>query len=414
VAPGITQPSGAGTTIFVEDDAHADAGGDGSYSFLDIATKFPADFNDLGTSIKAYRARVSVQNGDGAGSALTTIKDQDCAVFFDTGRTLLYSLVGQGNRTLELGVKVQGAAGKASGRRGVGLWLGASSLIRGNHKIYGSMVKASGVNANLNLAPTIQGCTTEIINSILRATNQVVCGSLAVSLTLIYNGDIDTDSLTLAPLSQFRYDDAERAVIAANGGPAMVNTSGAVIARDLVFVGTPTEGDLRNSGVSTWDMVNPTWSGNNFPISTVCIGPVREWWSYDVFIHDPATGLAIANVPIRLLDGSGVTVVSGISDADGRIVFGAGIYRNAVHVRTHISVAGVRSLTDNGPFTTRVNLDGVPVPGYVGYSYAWMWPRAALASGYGHQLISVMDPIRMVPTSGGGADGKEEWRAAYA
>src|SRR5258706_430841 len=51
MAAGITQPGGAGTGIIMEDSSHADAGGDGYYDPIDIATKFPADFVDAGEII---------------------------------------------------------------------------------------------------------------------------------------------------------------------------------------------------------------------------------------------------------------------------------------------------------------------------------------------------------------------------
>src|SRR5258706_10597711 len=134
MAAGITQPGGAGTGIIMEDSSHADAGGDGYYDPIDIATKFPADFVDAAFPwYKVFRCKVPLTNGDGVGTAITKFRVKDCIVVFDSAKSYSVSAVGVSNRTTELGVK-QGTNGASN--PGYLYFTGIGITIRGILNIY--------------------------------------------------------------------------------------------------------------------------------------------------------------------------------------------------------------------------------------------------------------------------------------
>ena len=168
VAAGITQ-SAPLATILVEDDANADASLDGiagSYSFADLALKgLPSgDYADLTAALSAtlqkrYGSRASIQNGDGVGTAVTTIKDMNSGLILDSGKTIAVSGVGRANRYLELGERIDGV--KPSAKNGCELIVGGTLNYQGNFKLYGTTLQAIGTSLTLN--PFVPGLVGEIV-----------------------------------------------------------------------------------------------------------------------------------------------------------------------------------------------------------------------------------------------------------
>src|SRR4051812_24384461 len=161
MAAGVSQPGGAGTTIFVYDNSHGDAGGDGAYSMEDI--KVAMDLirtgqieylagavtgNVFSVSRKQYLLNCSIQFGGtaGDGNALTTWKDTGIDVYVRSG-AILHRL-GAGPIQTMLGTKVGvGPTGLAlptmGGINGVNIYGGAFTL-RDDAWIYGCRFNLTG------------------------------------------------------------------------------------------------------------------------------------------------------------------------------------------------------------------------------------------------------------------------------
>ena len=391
MAAGCTQPGGAGTTILIEDDTHGDAGGDGSYSFLDIATKFPADFVDLGTTPKTYRGKVSVTNGDGVGTSTTTLKDSNCTVIFDAGKTYSVSSTGRSNRFTEFGVKVSGT--KSSGRSGVRLSLGSGTLnIQGNGKFYGSILEAVAL---LTVAPGASGLTYELYNCLLSAGTSISLGNASGAVPTAYNVDMIGASGAAAAVTNFNVTTAERITIGLNSPGLRHIQSGSLIqAKDMVLIGVASGGSsVRNTGASPWDLVSPTWD-QGAAINDATSTTVNEWWPYDVFVIS-GTSAPIAGIPVTLYDRTSTAVVDTTTTATVRIVFGSGVTANCVKVVSYaLGVSDYR-----GPFTARINQGSGRNLNWPQRTIVYDQPTSASWSG-GIQYQDVFDIIQLEPPSG--------------
>lgn len=414
MADGISQPGGAGTTIFFESDAHADADLDGvldKYHPQDIVVKALAsgDAINLGTNIPSYKFRASVQNGDGVGTATTTFELTNVRVMFDATKTYLVNATGRANRWTKFGTKVQGAAGKPSGKNGVVLDVSANTSITGNILIYGSLIRSTGV---LTINPAATGLTSEVINTILEATGNVSLGSGGFPIQVAYNVDIVLNGSAVVLLLGIAA--AERLTISAGpSSPYCFNTGTGGSVRFLILIGTPLTRDIRWNGAGgELDLIDVVWTGNAPQLEVIGTSYVNIWSSCYPVTRDGGDGSIVANVPVELLDREGAVVASGITDALGNLTFGVAPTDNAVKVR-RLRFTGVLEDDDRGPFTWRVNYGPSALPAYLPSTKLFVWPYSDLPSGFGKQHLPLTDVLWMTRAGQSGA-GMEDWRSALA
>lgn len=402
MAAGVTQPGGAGTTIFIYDNASA--ANATNYTFAEISTAFPADFVDNGTTPKTYRAKVSLQIGDtGVGTATTTLSDTNVGVFFDSPRGLLWRSTQQTSWNLQLGTKV-GSGNQATGRNGCLIYTAnAVPFLRGNYGLYGTTwVHSNGlITAHGNVA----GLTTEMINCILGHTGTGANSSWAMGTTTnaisnVYNVDWwgNVSAANNGVITTFNFTTAERLTI---GGPSMPyfirSSSNTLSAKDIVFFGTPTVADITPTGTPiSWDLVRPKWSGNapRMGVGTFAAGTIRELWIADTKVVD-RNGDGVASIPVKITDSIGTVQVNTTTTATGRIAFGSGLTTNAIVVRDHYG-DGVSYLTrDRSPFLFEINTGAAANTSYPGLRYYTDWPTDANGN-----FEDMADPIPLQYASG--------------
>lgn len=382
MAVGITQPGGAGTTIFYYDNASApDAT---AYHFADFAAAFPADFVDNGTTPKTYRAKVSLQCGDtGVGTASTTLQDTDVGVWFDTAKVLLYRTTSPTSWTTNFGVKV-GSGNIASGRNGCKIYVGGATTFRGNWGIYGSIIESQG--AGLNFTPATSGVSTELVDCIIGnkgtgTTSLIALGTASVALSNVYNVDFwgNIASASLGLFNNFNMAHAERISITINAAGYFIRSAQTTLAvKDLLLFGTPAVADFAKTGAGTvvWTLVNIRWSRNapKFDNITAVAGDITEYRLADSKIVN-AAGTGIPDISVVLIDAVGTTQINTVTDANGRINFGSGITTNAVAVQDHYGT--VSYLTrDRSPFLVQINVTN-PNSAYAQIPFYFDWPTDA-------------------------------------
>lgn len=406
MAAGITQPGGGANPILFEDNANAAAGGDGSYSFADISAAFPALCVDLGTTPKTYRLTVSLINGDGVGTATTTLKDADCSVVFDATRTYSVSATGRSNRFTEFGTKIDGT--KDSGRAGVTLVSGATLNIGGNGKFYGSTLKTT--TGALTLAPAQTGLSYEIVNCILQsANNGINLGTGAGAIDSIYNVDVIGGSGAAGTLINFNVTQAERVTVGALAAASdHIRTGADFKGKDVVFIGSPTTAQVRYTNTSDSHLIIPTWDQTIRINSTFTQGRVHEWWPYGILVLD-GNAAPVAGLPFTLKDNSGRTVLTATTDAEGKITYSAtyldislveqtapAIAANCVEV-TKYGAAGVTSY--QGPFRAELNVSGAINTSWPQRTITFDWPTTAIWTN-GVQYADMYDIIQLEPPPG--------------
>jgi hypothetical protein len=393
VAAGITQPGVAGSTIFLEDDSHADADLDGVldvYHPSDIVAKGlgSGDVTDLATLTKSFRSKATIQNGDGSGTAVTTFEAQNMRLLFDSGKTYAVSTVGSANRWTKLGQKVQGASGKPGGRSGCTIDFGATTTIRGNMLLYGSTLRTA-VGA-MNLQPGASGLSAEIVSCLLESAGNISIGTAAAILQMIYNVEFVLGGTGV--ISNLNAEEIERIWVVLTGSNLyFISTGAAFNVRDGIFVGTPAAADIRFTGGVEAHLIAHTWSGNAPKLDIAATG-VSEWGSFNTLTLDKDTGLVVAAVPVRIVDDATSEVVfDGVSDANGGITFnndpagsGRAVFANAVRLAKH-SGSGPVVTEERGPWTVQVNQTGATLPAYPGFSYKMAWKYSDLPNGYGKQ-----------------------------
>lgn len=398
MADGITC---AATTTF-QNDAHADASGDaiaGSYSFKDISVKCPANFPDLGAlGQKVYRGAQNLQHGDGAGTSVTSLIDQNVGLIFDSGKTLSYSSTGQQNRVTRLGSLVQGASGKPSGKDGCQLILGGTTTFRGLVELYGCYLKT--LVGGLNIVPGVTGLSSALINTLLLSASNIVIGTVAGEILRVYNLDcVSLAASSAGAITNFNVLDAQRVTVASNTANNFIRSGAGVRIKDLVMIGTlqgvlPSE--LRNTGTEDWDVVNPTYAGNQNLHSVSGGGNINEWFGFGVLTVNKLTGALLSGIPVQMFDRFGTLVLEGLTDADGQIDFGTvgDITENAVRVR--YATNGVNTYQNFFPFTVVVNQGIYRVPGYGAYEYQLNWAKRSLGS-FGDQFVPMLEVIYLEP-----------------
>jgi hypothetical protein len=398
MAAGITQPGGAGTTIMLQDDVHADAGGDGSYKRSEIYAKYPADFLDvaavLGVTLPKplFISKVSLQNGDGAGTAATTFKDQDGSLWFATGKTYIVSAVGVANRMTELGIEVPGAIGKPTGRNGMDMWCGLTPTIRGNMKIHAGKIDTIG---GLVFQPGATGLTARLIDMILEATGNMGFGTSAGEMSFIYNVDgVSLGAGAAGGLVQFNCPSAERLVFSAPNASEIIRTGGQVKVKDMVMVGSASNAaDMRNSsGIGPWILVDCTYSGLN-PQADLATTDIEDWRTWNLRVMRDA-GVTCVSKRVKLLDEDLVAIVDAITDAEGQVTYGSGMNAGSVKVRaTPASLV----VNERAPMTLIINDPTFADydPTLESYSRPYTWPGKNYANG--RQPSAMNDVITLGP-----------------
>jgi len=412
MAVGVTQPGGAGTTIMFQTDTSAPNGL--YYTEADFAAAFPADFVDLGTTPKSYRAKVSVQNGDGALTGTTTWKGTRSSVFFDTGKTYLVNATGLINRFTEWGTKATGASGDVIGYDGLNVFFGTNPTFNGNFKLYGcklTNVNAAAATSRIFLTPTAVGAFAEIIDTpiftlagtqafgisnavgidVMRRINSVGLGSGAV------NGHV----------VQFNCPDSEDMAFYWPNGDYKISTGGYVRIAEPKFIGPSTQGDTR--GTFAMIVLNPEWSQNTGKLTAP--STLEEWFSFGVLVTD-ANGAPVSGIRIEVYDNyDGRTVVDTTTGTLGTIdflapqsvaEFGFGTspdapFRNALMIYGHNN----DGLThEHGPFTLFVNR-GMGVGLYPEYTQKFSFPYSTYLAGAEKQWSPMYFNV-VLPASGTG------------
>ena len=404
MAAGVTQPGGAGTTIYIYDDASS-ASGTG-YTFAEIAAAFPADFVDLGTSAKSYRAKTFLQVGDtGTGTATTTLVDTSSSVFFDTSKTLLYRSTQTTSWNTNLGAKV-GSGDQSSGKTGTFLYLGAGATFRGNLAIHGCTIKV-----NTSLAFNGAGVTQDLSNNIIESTTGA---SFTGGTASLYNADF-THAGTQYALAAMDVSTAERLTAGGTGALAHAFPTSSFTVKDLAMFGTPSLADLfpqvASLGGRNWRLVRPKFSGTvqkfypwGFMSSDPDLAP-QEMWLFDVKCAD-SDGVGVASIPVKLTDNEGNAQVDTVTDSTGQLSFGSGITADAVTVADWYQSGGTTLLVRHrSPFLLECNYPTQTGynSNYASHRFYFNWPGYQTITTTAGSFEDCNLVLSMAPPASGGS-----------
>jgi hypothetical protein len=424
MAAGITQPGGAGTTIYIYDDSDTTGGRPaGPYTFAQISTAFPADVVDNGTNRKSYRFKVTLQTGDtGTGTATTTLQDTNVTAIWDSGKTLTCRNTQRTSWYWKFGTKV-GTGNQASGMDGCDLTFGAAIGPPGNIFIYGSTLRQT--SGTLSMAPFDTPPVSEVVNCIIASsssgTTPLGLGNAFSPYSNVYNVDF-THVTTAQMMNNFGALSAERITMACSSPLSFVQTAvSGLIIKDIVFIGSPTSADMRwtNSAAVAWRLVRPRWSGNANKLGNVSgahdwpIGDdssnTQEMWLLDSKVVD-GTGSGISGIPVKLTDGFGNVQANTTTDSSGAISFnnphpGLGtvtMLQNAVAIVDHYAASGVYGFRIRNPFTLEANLPSMTGynANYESYRRKFKWPGSEGYTANSGQLEDVVDVISLQAVPG--------------
>ena len=395
---GIEQLGGAGTIVTYEDNASA---ANGLYYTLTEINAFlvalpSPDWPALGTTPVSYRGTVELQNGDGSGTAVTTLKETNATVISDAFSQLSTSAVGSANRTLQFGEKVVGPNGKPMGKDGCRLvFQGGSFSWFGTVKVYGSHIRC----ASLSVLPSSLGLSTEIIDTHIDTSGSPQFGNVSGPIEYMARVSIALTGAAGTSVGSFNTLNSEDIQIIGTT-QRLLSSSLVLRVRGLTLSGTPTVADARiQSGTNAWDLneFTPTDAVAQFQSSVANSAYINIWAPYSPYVYDLGTNLPIANMPVTLLDKNGATVVPvSYTDANGLISFGSSdlITEDSVKVKRWRTVSSVGEYEELGPFTARLNMDGTILNGYLGTTFSFIWPRRT--SAYGDTLLPLYDGVPMV------------------
>jgi len=425
VAAGVTQPGGAGTTIYIYDDASS-ASGTG-YTWAEIASAFGADFIDNGTNLPSYRSAVSIQVGDtGTGTATTSLIDAtDSTVIFDDNKTLTYRSTQTSSWFTTLGTKV-GTGDVATGNAGGCLVMGTTATIRGTFKFYGcKIVQTKGAISFVPYADEVGELVNCLIQHRATGTAPIVLGSASIKIDNLYNVDISSDSNNyVATIINAR--SVRRVTM---GGPSVAYGLSTALAsvenKDCNIFGSPATSDYRWSaaGALSWGFVRPGWSGNaaKFSSYATSIPPLdgsqtREFWIYNVKVVD-SSGVGISGIPVKLTDTTGAIPVNTTTDSTGQITFlpveldsGGGlayqsdIFTNAVPTMDHyVDVGGTGLYTQRhrSPFLAEINMSYQTGynSNYESRRYYFNWPGYPSITTTSGTFEDIQDIISLGPST---------------
>jgi hypothetical protein len=408
----VTQPAGAGSPIYVYDDAFSASGL--GYTFAEIAAAFPADFVLAGPL--TYLPTVDLQVGDvGAGAATTTLVDTvGSYVKWAATKTLKNRGTQTTSWKFSTGTKV-GSGDQASGVTGTVLVFGAATALVGTHFHYGSTFRQTVGAMQFN--PSVNG-TGEMCNCILQSaaagTAPINVGSSANRFGNLYNVDISHTTAVQVMANFFSLKADRISIGGATPTTFIASGSASLTAKDLALFGSPTQSDLRWSGAGSvlWALYRPTWTGNapKFTAATVgnpnITGATVEYRTGVWKIVD-RTGAGVSGIPVELTDVLGNVIFSGTTDSAGEVSYGSGISLNMVPVMDHYVVGATTVYTQRhrSPFTFKANTSDLVGYNslYLSRSYAFNWPGYESVTTSAGQfedvgdIVAIEDPIPAGP-----------------
>ena len=454
MADGIAQIGGNGGDIRAQNNAHADAGGDGSYSFEDIYVKSNAGawkaFDGVTPAVvktaiggtRAYFFYVNLQRGDGVGTTATTIKDSRCIVVFvgpgnaisnNLAKTYLTSAVGQANAMTEWGLLATSASGEPIGYDGVhavfGTNPGGASGILGNIKLYGCRLEnynATAANSRVFINPGFMPNVSDIVDTLvftLAGLQSFGLGSSGITIGRIKRlQSVGLGAVTAGHLVNFFADfntPPDGCSFYWPNGDAKINTGTYVVMANPLFIGPSQTADVRGQQANI--LLNPTWSQNQ----AAFLPPFTEIWiTYKALVTDQF-GVPISGVRVKIYDSVDKRyVVNTLTDASGKISFlapqsiaesppfytGYGSYPNAPFPNA-LLVSGHNNdgvMHDHFPFTLYVN-QGREKKGYVDHARLLTFPYSKFLTTE-RQFGQVSQHILLEKI----AAGYEDWREQYA
>jgi hypothetical protein len=388
MAVGVTQPGGAGTTIFIYDDASSALGT--GYRFAEIAAAFPADFIDAGVvgTGAEYRAKVDLQVGDtGVGTATTTLVDNvNSTVHWDSGKTLKNRNTQTTSWNYKFGTKI-GSGNIAAGTNGTSLVFGAATALSGIHAWYGCQMRQSMTGAMTFTTPTdgVGEMVSCLLQSMVSAgTAPINVGTSSARFANIYN--THWSHATAAHISSnFGAVASERVSWAGSPSRFWSINTGSISPKDAVFIGTPSSADIAWGGTNAlaWRLYRPTWSGNapKFVVVTSGFPPLdgvnetQEFRRATFKIVD-RNGVGVGAIPFSLTDQFGTPILTSASNSSGDIVFATGVSAQMIPVMDHYAVGSVYTQRHRSPFTVRVNMQDMAGfnSNYLGRVYKFNWP----------------------------------------
>lgn len=380
----------------------------------EISAAFPTVIIDNGTNRKTYRCTQDIRIGDlTVDPAVTTLRDTNVGIFFDSGKTLRSRSTQDSSWFLRLGTKI-GTGVRASGKDGCDIVFGAAPVTPINRFIYGGSVRiTSGA-----LTQSSGNNATEIVNCLYQSassgTTPMSFGTFGAQgpFDNIYNLDI-SHVTTAQVMSNFYALTAERITVACAAPTTFLATSGVNVSiKDLAMFGSPTQSDLRwTSAVSAtgWVLVRPIWTGNapkftsGNATSHVAGTETYEYWLYDVKCVDGA-GAGVSGIPVKVTDVLGNVQIDTTTNSSGQITYGSGLTTNALIMMDHYAVSGVYTQRHRGPFLTEVNMSYQAGynNNYASHRYYWRPPGYESITTSAGSFEDVADILQMsAPSSGG-------------
>lgn len=364
------------TTIYVEDSAHADAGGDGFYSMADLyAFAGLAEVQIFKRTLIGqdyYHSLLNIQWGDTGGNytGLDTNWKFDTRVMisFASGRGFRTRTTNQnllnvyGGEKVSVGDGSQAALGKWN-------WVVESAQggsLTANWYLYDGLWSAATTTNFFNAQDDVSEiCGMTFDNTATSGLfNFQPSGTNKFKLwyrNRLHGSPLGSTVLNSIPPATI----LDNPTIILGGGSAGIQITPA--ARDLarpIVVGIPTSSDFSISGTAdgNW-IIEPQFSGN--ATRYVCASgatptsssPVYEAWEVLARIYDPLTGVARAGISIELIDKLGASWIDVDTDANGEAVFGSALRGNRVPMaRIYTSGSAGPAVVDSlAPFSLKVN-----------------------------------------------------------
>ena len=403
MAVGVTQPGGAGTQIYIYDNASA--ANATYYTFAEISTAFPADFVSNGTTPASYRSAVDLQIGDvGSGTAATTLQDTGVTVFFAANRCLFTRATQASSWSTLLGTKV-GSGNQATGRSGCNIYASPSvpRTLRGTIKCYGCTFVIHSTNFNWSFIPAVAGTGSELDNCLFdcRGNGTFVLGTVAsIGFSSIYSVYM-TASGTGNVLGNVGADSIERITLGTTTGAFCLSaTPPTGTIKDVSLFGSPVTAQISLSATG-WNIARPIWISGVKKIvdGTFAINSINEMWAWQPLVVD-GSGTPVSGIPVKMTDVFGAVIVNTTSGSDGRVTFGTGQTANMVTVLDYYGVAGITTSRQHGPFLVEVNTGAGRNSAWPSLRYYFSWPNAAACTNLVGQLDDFGDAIPLAYAAG--------------
>ena len=394
MAAGVTSDA---SNIYIYDDTHADAGGDGSYSFVDIhailgGTGVDITRVDSGSAYPTYRLFKNLQIGDtGTGTATTTLKDSNVVAVFDAAKVLQTRTTQASSWNIEFGSKID-TGDQAGGGSGAILCFTSNSgspniTWRGTVLLYGTTLRAraSAGNPHALVLNTLEP-DSEIMNCIFDGLRNCQIGTATTPFDNVFNLDISNPASTAALVNAFLVNSAERLTFSASPAQEFMQSGQTgVTIKDFLCFGVPGRADFRwtSSLSEDWKFIQPHFSNSAPRFSAAVSGlpaigdATLEYWKFRIKVVD-RNGNGISGIPTTLTDTTGVVQITTTTDSNGEISFGSGITANFIVVRDHYVTVGAATYSwrDRSPFTLKVNTSDLSGynPNYLGRKKLFYWP----------------------------------------